>query len=156
MPRGRPAEKRDIKPDYLHGSRFVAYFISCVMTRGKRSTAESLVYGAMDRIQQRTGANPLETFEKALKNVFPALEVRGRRVGGHTYAIPIEVRPDRRLSLGTRWIVSSARARPGKTMVDKLADEIMDAANNTGSAVKKKEDTHRMAEANRAFAHYRW
>ena len=156
MPRGRPAERRDIKPDYLVNSRFVAYLINCVMKGGKKSVAENIVYAAFSKIGERTNGNPLETYERALKNVFPTLEVKGRRVGGHTYSIPMEVRPERQLALGIRWLISSARSRPGKTMIDKLADEIMDAANNTGATVKRKEDTHRMAEANRAFSHYRW
>ena len=156
MPRGRPADKRVIRPDFVFGSRFVGYLINRLMRGGKKATAEKIVYEALERIQQKSDANPLETFEKALENVFPTLEVRGRRVGGRSYAIPIEVRPERRLSLGVRWLIAAARSRPGKTMVEKLADEITDAANNTGNAVKSKEDTHRMAEANRAFAHYRW
>ena len=156
MPRGRPAERKEFHPDYLFGSRFIGYLIACSMQGGKKGAAEKIVYGALERIQQRTGQNPLEIYEKALRNVSPSLEVKGRRVGGRNYPIPIEVRPERRLSLGTKWILASATSRPGKTMADKLADEIMDAANNTGSAVKKKEDSHRMAEANRAFAHYRW
>ena len=156
MPRGRPAEKRELQRDYLLGSRFIAYLISCIMRGGKRGVAERIVYGAFDVIQDRTSSNPVEVYQRAMRNVSPTLEVRGRRVGGHTYAIPIEVRPVRRLSLGTRWLISSARSRPGKTMVEKLAAEIIDASNNTGAAVKKRDDTHRMAEANRAFSHYRF
>lgn len=156
MPRGRPAERREVRPDYLLGSRYLGYLINCLMQGGKKGVAEKTVYAALSRVQERADGNPLEVYDRALKNVCPSLEVKGRRVGGRNYPIPIEVRPERRLSLGTRWLISSAKARPGKSMAEKLSDEILDAANNTGSAVRRKEETHRMAEANRAFAHYRW
>jgi len=126
------------------------------MTRGKKSLAERIVYGAFSRVAQRSKSNPLEVFEEALKNVMPTVEVRPRRVGGQTYQVPMEVRADRKLALGMRWLVQAARSRGGRSMVEKLAEEMLDAAKNTGGAVKKKEDTHRMAEANKAFAHYRW
>ncbi|WAM34423.1 30S ribosomal protein S7 [Caldicellulosiruptor morganii] len=157
MPRKGPAKKREILPDPVYNDRVVAKLINKVMKDGKKSIAQKIVYGAFDIVREKTGKDPLEVLEQALNNVMPVLEVRPRRVGGATYQIPIEVSPDRRLSLGVRWLVEYARERKDKrTMREKLAAEIMDAANNTGGAVKKKEDTHRMAEANRAFAHYRW
>lgn len=144
-------------PDPVYNDKVVAKLINKVMYDGKKSIAQKIVYGAFDIIREKTGKDPLEVLEAALNNVMPVLEVRPRRVGGATYQVPIEVAPDRRLSLGIRWLVEYARERKDKrTMKEKLAAEIMDAANNTGGAVKKKEDTHRMAEANRAFAHYRW
>jgi small subunit ribosomal protein S7 len=131
-------------------------FVNRVMSRGKKSTAMAIVYGAFDLIEERTKRNPLELFEQALKNSTPLVEVKPRRVGGATYQVPVEVPPDRRVSLGLRWLIASARARSGKSMAEKLASELMDAANNVGVTIKKREDTHRMAEANKAYAHYRW
>jgi small subunit ribosomal protein S7 len=134
----------------------MARFINKIMLRGKKSVAEHIVYGAFNVVQDKTGKDPMEVFTQALNNAMPLIEVRPRRVGGATYQVPMEVRPDRRQAMGMRWLIQFARTRPGKTMSDKLAGEIMDAASNTGNAVKKREDTHRMAEANKAFAHYRW
>ena len=134
----------------------VAKFVNVLMTRGKKSTAERVCYGAFDRIQDKTGNDPLRVFRSALDNVKPVVEVKSRRVGGASYQVPVEVRPSRRLSLAMRWISGYAKSRSGKSMVEKLAGELLDAANNTGASVKKREDTHRMAEANKAFAHYRW
>jgi small subunit ribosomal protein S7 len=148
--------KRDIPPDPIYNSKVVTKLINKIMLQGKKSLAEKICYGAFDIIQEKTGKNPLEVFETALKNVMPVLEVKARRVGGANYQVPIEVRPERRHTLGIRWISGYARGRSGKSMQEKLAAEIMDAAANTGGAVKKREDTHRMAEANKAFAHYRW
>jgi small subunit ribosomal protein S7 len=156
MPRKGPAPKRHLHRDPVYNSELVTRFINRMMTQGKRSTAERIFYGAMDQVEERTGAPGLEVFERAMRNVMPVVEVRPRRVGGATYQVPIEVRPDRRQSLGIRWMVQSARRRGGRTMIERLAGEIVDAANNTGSAVKKREDSHRMAEANKAFGHYRW
>ena len=146
---------RSILPDPKHGSEMVARFINMVMKSGKKSIAEKIVYGAMDVIGQKN-ADSLALVEKALSNVAPAVEVKSRRVGGSTYQVPVEVRPDRRTSLSMRWIIGAARRRPERSMAEKLAGELLDAANNRGSAVKKREDTHKMAEANKAFAHYRW
>jgi small subunit ribosomal protein S7 len=134
----------------------MARFINKVMLRGKKSTAEGIVYGAFDIVQDKVGKDPMEVFTQALNNAMPLIEVRPRRVGGATYQVPMEVRPDRRQAMGMRWLIQYARSRPGRTMADKLAAEIMDAASNQGATVKKREDTHRMAEANKAFAHYRW
>jgi small subunit ribosomal protein S7 len=156
MPRKGPAPKRYLIPDPVFHSELVTRFINRLLLDGKRSTAERIFYGAMESVEERAGAPALEVFEKAMRNVMPVVEVRPRRVGGATYQVPVEVRPDRRQSLGIRWMVISARKRGGKTMVDKLAGEILDAANNAGAAVKKREDSHRMAEANKAFGHYRW
>ncbi|MGB9779928.1 MAG: 30S ribosomal protein S7 [Caldanaerobacter sp.] len=156
MPRKGPAPKREVLPDPVYNSVKVAKLINKVMWDGKKSLAQKICYGAFDIIREKTGRDPLEVFEEALNNVMPVLEVRPRRVGGATYQVPMEVRPERRLSLGIRWLVEYARQRSGKSMMEKLAAEIIDAANNTGGSVKKKEDTHRMAEANKAFAHYRW
>ena len=156
MPRKGPVPKRQILPDPKYGSVLAAKFINCMMRDGKKSVAESIFYKALDIIGQKTGKNPLEVFEKAVENVKPVIEVKSRRVGGATYQVPIEVRPDRRVSLAVKWIINSARARAEKGMVYKLSNELLDAYNNRGAAIKKKEDTHRMAEANRAFAHYRW
>ncbi len=154
--RRRAAEKREVLPDPKFGDQVVAKFINCVMREGKKSVAEKIVYGAFDRIQKRTGKDPLELFHNALDNVKPALEVRSRRVGGATYQVPVEVRPERRQALAIRWIIQTAQARSEKTMIERLAGELLDAANGRGAAFKKREDTLRMAEANRAFSHYRW
>jgi small subunit ribosomal protein S7 len=143
-------------PDPLFGSTLITKFINCMMLRGKKSVAESIFYGALDTIKERTKDDPVKVFKKALEAVKPVLEVKSRRVGGATYQVPVEVPPDRRTSLAIRWIIANARARSEKTMREKLAGEILDASNNRGGAIKKKEDTHRMAEANKAFAHYRW
>ena len=158
MPRRREVPKREVPPDPLYNSALVTRFISTVMRDGKRSTAENILYGSFDLIKERTGDDdPLRVFKKAVDNAKPALEVKSRRVGGSNYQVPIEVNPNRRLSLSIRWLVSYSRSRgDGKTMWDKLANELLDAANLRGGAVKKREDTHRMAEANKAFAHYRW
>ncbi len=157
MPRRREVPKREIAPDPLYNSTLVTKFVNTVMGAGKRSTAERIMYGAFDIIKEKTGDEPLKVFKKAIDNVKPALEVKSRRVGGSNYQVPIEVNPNRRLSLSIRWLVGYARSRgDGKTMQEKLANEFMDAANLRGGAVKKREDTHRMAEANKAFAHYRW
>ncbi len=156
MPRKGPAPRRVIPPDPVYNDVLVQRFINRLMVCGKKSTAEKIFYRAMEIVGERTKRNPLEVFHQALKNVMPILEVRPRRVGGATYQVPMEVRAERRVSLGIRWLVTSARRRGGRTMIEKLAAEILDAANNQGAAVKKREDTHRMAEANKAFAHYRW
>jgi len=148
--------KRDVLPDPVYNSKLVTRFINKIMMKGKKGVAEGIVYDAFDIIRSKTGKDPLDVFETALKNVMPVLEVRARRVGGANYQVPVEVRSDRRLSLGIRWLVNYSRARGEKTMHERLAAELMDAANNTGSSVKKREDTHKMAEANKAFAHYRW
>ncbi|UZQ82583.1 30S ribosomal protein S7 [Thermoanaerobacter sp. RKWS2] len=156
MPRKGHVERREVLPDPVYNSKKVSKLINKAMWDGKKSLAQKICYGAFDIIREKTGRDPLEVFEEALNNVMPVLEVRPRRVGGATYQVPVEVRPERRLSLGIRWLVEYARQRSGKSMMEKLAAEIMDAANNTGGSVKKKEDTHKMAEANKAFAHYRW
>jgi small subunit ribosomal protein S7 len=156
MPRRYRPERRVVPPDIRYGSESLARFINKVMERGKKSLARHIVYEALDIVGQRTGKDPLDTFEQAVRNVGPVIEVRPRRVGGATYQVPVEVSPERRLSLAMRWILASAKGRAGKTFSQKLADELMDAAKNTGNAIKKREDTHRMAEANKAFAHYRW
>jgi small subunit ribosomal protein S7 len=156
MSRRRAADRREIVPDAKFGDRVVAKFMSCLMYDGKKSTAEGIVYGALDRIQKRSGQDPMRVFHDALANVKPALEVRSRRVGGATYQVPVEVRPDRAQALALRWIIDSARKRSENTMTDRLSGELLDAFNNRGTAVKKREDTHRMAEANKAFSHYRW
>lgn len=156
MPRKGPVPKREIAPDPLYNNVDVAKLINKVMIDGKKSIAEKIVYGAFDIIREKTKRDPLEVFYQALNNVMPLVEVRPRRVGGANYQVPIEVRPERSKSLGLRWLVQYARERQGRSMIEKLAQEIMDAANGTGGAVKKREDTHRMAEANKAFAHYRW
>lgn len=156
MPRRREVEKRKILPDPKFGDRVVAKFMNDVMRDGKKSIAERIVYGAFDIVQAKTNDDPLKIFKKALDNVKPVLEVKSRRVGGATYQVPVEVRQDRRMALGMRWLITYAQARGEKTMAEKLAGEILDAANNRGGAVKKREDTHKMAEANKAFAHYRW
>jgi small subunit ribosomal protein S7 len=156
MPRRREVAKRVILPDPKYHDRLVAKFMNAVMLDGKKSVAESIVYGAFDLIAQRSGDEPLEVFKKALDNIRPMLEVKSRRVGGSTYQVPVEVRAERRNALAFRWLITYARSRGEKTMRERLAGEFLDAANNRGAAVKKKEDTHRMAEANKAFAHYRW
>jgi small subunit ribosomal protein S7 len=156
MSRRHRAEKREIIPDAKFGDIVVTKFMNSVMYDGKKSTAEGIVYGAFDIIESRTKTDPIEVFRQALENVAPAIEVRSRRVGGATYQVPVEVRMERRQALAIRWLITAARGRNDKTMVERLSAELMDAANNRGSAVKKREDTHRMAEANRAFSHYRW
>ncbi|WP_395666449.1 30S ribosomal protein S7 [Methylocella sp.] len=156
MSRRHSAEKREVIPDAKFGDTVLAKFMNSIMYDGKKSVAEAIVYDAFDIIEQKTRAEPLGVFKQALENVAPAIEVRSRRVGGATYQVPVEVRMERRQALAIRWIITAARARNDKTMVDRLSSELMDAANNRGSAVKKREDTHRMAEANRAFSHYRW
>jgi small subunit ribosomal protein S7 len=156
MPRKREVPKRHINPDPKYHDTLVAKFINVLMKDGKRSVSERIVYGAMAVISEKTGDDPVKVFKKAVDNVKPQLEVKSRRVGGSNYQVPIEVRPERRTALALRWIVSYARARGEKAMVDRLANELLDASSNRGTAVKKKEDTHRMAEANKAFAHYRW
>ncbi|MGD9830931.1 MAG: 30S ribosomal protein S7 [Hyphomicrobiaceae bacterium] len=156
MSRRRKAEKREINPDPKFGDIVVTKFMNSIMKEGKKSVAERIVYGAMDRMQQRAKSDPLAMFRQALDNVMPAVEVRSRRVGGATYQVPVEVRSERRQALAIRWIISAARSRNENTMVERLSGELMDAANNRGTAVKKREDTHKMAEANRAFSHYRW
>jgi small subunit ribosomal protein S7 len=156
MSRRHRAERREIIPDPKFGDIIVTKFMNCVMEHGKKSVAETIVYGAFDTIEARAKQNPLDVFHAALDNVAPSVEVRSRRVGGATYQVPVEVRPDRRQALAIRWLITAARARNEKTMTDKLSAELLDAANNRGTAVKKREDTHRMADANRAFSHYRW
>ncbi len=156
MPRKGSVPKRDVLPDPVYHSKIVTKFINKIMLSGKKSVAQKVVYDAFDTIREKTGKDPLEVFETALKNVMPVLEVRARRVGGANYQVPVEVRPERRQTLGIRWIVNYARLRSEKTMDARLSAELMDAANNTGASIKKKEDTHKMAEANKAFAHYRW
>ena len=157
MPRRREIPKREVPPDPIYSSSLVTKFINAVMRDGKRSTAERILYKSFDIIKERTGDDPLKVFKKAIENVKPALEVKSRRVGGSNYQVPIEVNPNRRMSLSIRWLVGFARERgDGKTMTEKLANELLDAANLRGGAVKKREDVHRMAEANKAFAHYRW
>ena len=158
MSRRQRAEKREVLPDPKCGDVVLSRFMNVLMYDGKKSTAEGIVYGAMDTLKRRGGANsdPLRLFHEAMDNVKPAVEVRSRRVGGATYQVPVEVRPERRQALAIRWIIESARKRGEHTMEDRLSAELMDAANNRGAAVKKREDTHRMAEANKAFSHYRW
>jgi small subunit ribosomal protein S7 len=157
MPRRREIPKREIPPDPLYNSALVTKFISTVMRGGKRSTAEGILYKSLDIVKEKTGDDPLKVFKKAIDNSKPTLEVKSRRVGGSNYQVPVEVNPNRRLSLSIRWLVGYARSRgDGKTMEERLANEFLDAANLRGGAVKKREDTHRMAEANKAFAHYRW
>ncbi len=156
MPRRNRPPKREIAPDIKYNSVLVSQFINKLMHMGKKSTAQGIFYDALDLIEERAKRPGLEVFEQAVRNATPILEVKPRRVGGATYQVPVEVRADRRLSLAIRWLVAAARSRSGRSMSEKLAGELMDAANNTGATVKKREDTHRMAEANRAFAHYRW
>ena len=156
MPRRGFVPKREVLDDPIYGGKLVTKLVNQVMLDGKRGTAQKACYGAFDIIKDKTGREPLEVFEEAMNNIMPVLEVKARRVGGATYQVPIEIRPERRQTLGLRWLVSYARARTERTMQERLAGEILDACNNAGGAFKKKEDTHRMAEANRAFAHYRW
>ncbi|MFO1099330.1 MAG: 30S ribosomal protein S7 [Xanthobacteraceae bacterium] len=156
MSRRHRAEKREILPDPKFGNVVVTKFMNSVMHAGKKSVAEQIVYGAFDIIEGKTKQSPLGVFQQALDNVMPSIEVRSRRVGGATYQVPVEVRSDRRQALGIRWLISAARDRNEKTMTERLSGELLDASNNRGNAVKKREDTHRMAEANRAFSHYRW
>ena len=156
MPRRGFVPKREVLDDPIYGGKLVTKLVNQVMLDGKRGTAQKACYGAFDIIKEKTGREPLEVFEEAMNNILPVLEVKARRVGGATYQVPIEIRPERRQTLGLRWLVSYARARSERTMQERLAGEILDACNNAGGAFKKKEDTHRMAEANRAFAHYRW
>lgn len=156
MPRKGHVPKRDVLPDPIYGSKIVTKLINQVMLDGKRGVAQQICYGAFDIIREKTGNEPIDVFEQAMNNIMPVLEVKARRVGGATYQVPMEVRAERRQTLGLRWLVSFARSRGERTMRDRLASEIMDASNNMGGAVRKKEETHRMAEANRAFAHYRW
>ncbi|MBB3114284.1 small subunit ribosomal protein S7 [Paenibacillus phyllosphaerae] len=156
MPRKGPVPKRDVLPDPLYNSKLVTRLINRIMIDGKRGVAQTILYDAFTLINERTGKDPMEVFETAIKNIMPVLEVKARRVGGSNYQVPIEVKPERRTSLGLRWLVNYSRNRGEKTMEERLAAEIIDASNNTGSSVKKREDTHKMAEANKAFAHYRW
>lgn len=156
MPRRGHISKRDVLPDPLYNDKIVTKLINNIMYDGKKSVGQKIVYGAFEILREKTGKDPLEVFETAMNNVMPVLEVKARRIGGATYQVPVEVRPDRRQALGMRWLIDFARKRGEKTMKERLAAEILDAANNTGNSVKKKEDTHKMAEANKAFAHYRW
>jgi small subunit ribosomal protein S7 len=156
MSRRHRADKREIIPDPKFGDIVLTKFMNSIMKEGKKSAAERIVYGALDQMEEKVKQNPIELFHQALQNVMPALEVRSRRVGGATYQVPVEVRHDRRQALAIRWIISAARGRNENTMVERLSGELLDAVNNRGTAVKKREDTHRMAEANRAFSHYRW
>ncbi|MCC0043824.1 MAG: 30S ribosomal protein S7 [Brucellaceae bacterium] len=156
MSRRHRAEKREINPDPKFGDLVVTKFMNAIMYDGKKSVAERIVYGALDQVEEKTRQEPVALFHQALENVAPHLEVRSRRVGGATYQVPVDVRPERRQALAIRWLINAARSRNETTMVERLSGELMDAANNRGSAVKKREDTHKMAEANRAFAHYRW
>ncbi|HJU03550.1 MAG TPA: 30S ribosomal protein S7 [Nitrospiraceae bacterium] len=156
MPRRRIFGQREVQPDPRHHDKVVSKFINMLMSGGKKSTAEQICFGAFDVIHEKTGNEPLKVFRAAIDNVKPVVEVKSRRVGGASYQVPVEIRPVRRMSLALRWIAQYAKARGGKSMSEKLAGELLDAANNTGASVKKREDTHRMAEANKAFAHYRW
>jgi small subunit ribosomal protein S7 len=156
MSRRRRAERREINPDPKFGDAVVSKFMNSIMRQGKKSVAERIVYGAMDRMQSRAKSDPVQLFHQALENVMPAVEVRSRRVGGATYQVPVEVRNERRQALAIRWLIAAARGRNENTMEERLSGELLDAANNRGTAVKKREDTHKMAEANRAFSHYRW
>ncbi|MZQ83377.1 30S ribosomal protein S7 [Paenibacillus sp. 5J-6] len=156
MPRKGPVTRRDVLPDPIYNSKLVTRLINRIMVDGKRGTAQTILYNAFNLVKDRTGKEPMEVFETAIKNIMPVLEVKARRVGGANYQVPIEVRPDRRSTLGLRWLVNYSRLRGEKTMEERLAYEIIDASNSTGSSVKKREDTHKMAEANKAFAHYRW
>ena len=156
MPRKGPVTKRDVLPDPVYGSKLLTRFINKIMLDGKKGVAERIVYDAFDLVRAKTGKDPLEVFDAAMQNVMPLLEVRARRVGGANYQVPVEVRADRKTTLGIRWLVNYSRLRGERTMSERVAGEIMDASNGTGAAVKKREDTHKMAEANKAFAHYRW
>lgn len=156
MPRRARPVRREVAPDAKYNSKTVAMFINKIMQRGKKSLAERIMYDALNRIEQQTHRNPLDTFEQAVRNAMPSIEVKPRRVGGATYQVPVDIRPERRVALAMRWLLRSARARSGKSMAEKLAAELMDAAAGQGATIKRREDTHRMAEANRAFVHYRW
>ena len=156
MPRRGNVPKREVLPDPIYNSVLVTKLVNSIMLDGKKGVAQKVVYNAFDTIKEKTGKDPMEVFEAAMENIMPSLEIKARRVGGATYQVPIEVRPARRQTLGLRWLTNYARSRSEKNMADRLAGEIMDAATNTGSALKKREDTHKMAEANKAFAHYRW
>ena len=156
MPKKGPVTKRDVLPDPVYGSKLLTRFINKIMLDGKKGVAERIVYDAFDLVRAKTGKDPLEVFDAAMQNVMPLLEVRARRVGGANYQVPVEVRADRKTTLGIRWLVNYSRLRGERTMYERVAGEIMDASNGTGAAVKKREDTHKMAEANKAFAHYRW
>ena len=156
MPRRGNIARRDVLPDPLYNSKLVTRLINNIMLDGKKGVAQKIVYAAFDIVKEKTGKDPLEAFEQAMENIMPVLEIKARRVGGATYQVPMEVRPERRQTLGLRWLTTYSRARGERTMAERLAGEIMDAANNTGSAVKKREDTHKMAESNKAFAHFRW
>ncbi len=156
MPRRGQVAKRDVLPDPMYNSKLVTRLINNIMYDGKKGVAQKIVYGAFDIVKEKTEKDPLEAFEQAMENIMPVLEVKARRVGGATYQVPMEVRPERRQTLGLRWITTYSRSRSERTMKERLAGEIMDAINGTGGAVKKREDTHKMAEANKAFAHYRW
>ena len=156
MPRKGHVAKRDVLPDPIYNSKLVSRLINNNMQDGKKGTAQTILYNAFDIIAEKTGREPMEVFEEAIENIMPVLEVKARRIGGANYQVPVEVRPERRITLGLRWLVQYSRSRGEKTMEQRLANEIIDAANNTGASVKKREDTHKMAEANKAFAHYRW
>ena len=156
MPRRGQISKRDVLPDPIYGSKLVTKLVNNIMLDGKKGIAQGIVYDAFAIVEAKLNENPLEAFQKALENIMPTLEVKARRVGGSTYQVPMEVRPERKQTLGLRWLITYARARGERTMAERLAGEIMDAINNTGSAVKKKEDTHKMAEANKAFSHFKW
>ena len=156
MPRKGPVTRRDVLPDPLYNSKLVTRLINRIMLDGKRGTASTILYQAFNIIRERAGKEPMDVFEAAIKNIMPVLEVKARRVGGSTYQVPLEVKPERRTALGLRWLVNYSRNRGEKTMEERLAAEILDASNNSGASVKKREDTHKMAEANKAFAHYRW
>jgi small subunit ribosomal protein S7 len=156
MSRRHKAERREVNPDPKYNDLIVSKFMNSIMKQGKKSVAERIVYGALDNVQAKARSNPLQLFHQALENVMPAVEVRSRRVGGATYQVPVEVRTERRQALAIRWLIAAARGRNENTMEERLSGELLDAANNRGTAVKKREDTHKMAEANRAFSHYRW
>ena len=156
MPRKGHVAKRDVLPDPIYNSKLVSRLINNIMQDCKKGTAQTILYNAFDIIAEKTGREPMEVFEEAIENIMPVLEVKARRIGGANYQVPVEVRPERRITLGLRWLVQYSRSRGEKTMEQRLANEIIDAANNTGASVKKREDTHKMAEANKAFAHYRW
>lgn len=156
MPRKGPVPRRDVLPDPIYNSKLVTRLINRMMVDGKKSISQNILYNAFDIVRDRTGKDPMEVFDQAIKNIMPVLEVKARRVGGANYQVPIEVKPERRFALGLRWLVNYSRLRGERTMEERLAEELMDAANNTGASVKKREDTHKMAEANKAFAHYRW
>jgi len=156
MPRKGPAKKREVTPDPVYGNKLLTRLVNRVLISGKKSAAEKIVYGALSIIEEKTNRSGIEVFEEAMKNIMPLIEVKPRRVGGATYQVPVEVRADRKVSLALRWVVTYSRKRSGKTMMEKLAAELLDASNNTGASIKKKEDGHKMADANKAFAHYRW